>query len=213
MKNKVWCLLLLLTMSVMPMMASAQWSRAHRDADTNRFHCNLSLGTGVTSGWGSTHAYTLVAPSFEYRLSPKVTAFGGFVLCDDVNLSTPRPSRTQSYAMKPNSNRAASMAAGALFQPNDRLTLAACVYYLGGQVDPLWSGGYPMRLDAFGVSGAMNYRFKNNSSISLFFDYVHDNAGTLVDPWMMHFGDPFFHDGWHTHLSPLNAFVPNYYLW
>lgn len=218
MKKHVFVFMLMLPLCVCAGSSYAQngHSGDGHAADSGRFQYHISLGTGVLDGWGSTHAYTLVAPTFEYQLSPKVKAFGGFAVCNDVNATLYRwAPRTPSYLPRRNSSVAGAAAAGVLYQPNDRLTLAACAYYLGGQADPLWNAGRPVDLNAFGVSGAMNYRFGKNSSLSIFFDYVHDQAGTLVDPWMMYYGmgDSFFHDAWHHHHSPLSGLVPDYYFY
>lgn len=219
MKSRLTNILLLGALCLFSLTSLAQKPLSDKThaTDSNRFQYHLSLGTGAYSGWGSTHAYTTIAPSFQYRLTPKVTAFGGFAVSNDINASTIRFSpSTPSYAPRKNSTRAGGATLGAIYRPNEKLTLAACAYYIGGQIDPLWNNtSWPVNLDAYGFSAAMNYRFKNNSSLSFFFDYVHDNAGTLVDPWIYYYGigDPFFHDGFHSHHSPLSGLVPDYYLY
>lgn len=163
----------------------------------NRFDYHLSFGTGVYSGWGETHSYTYVAPTFEYRFSPKFTAFAGFAVSNDVNASLYQwPSRTVSYAPLKNSTRAGAAYAGGIYRPNDKLTIAASAFYIGGQFDPLWHRGSALDIDAYGVSAAVRYRFNKRSSLSIYFDYVRDKAGTLVNPWMMHhmYCDPFYND-------------------
>lgn len=167
-----------------------------------RFDYHLSLGTGAVSGWGSTHAYTFAAPSFEYHFSSKLEVFGGFGLARDVNASLYRwPSNTPSYAPRRNGTQAMGVVAGGIYRPSDKLSLAAAAYYLGGQFDPIWNRGAALDLNAYGFSAAMKYRFGSKSSLSIYIDYLHDEAGTIAMPLMMHrlYADPYMWDDWRTH--------------
>lgn len=165
--------------------------------DSSRFDYHVMLGTGIYSGWGATHAYNFVAPSFEYQINPRLKAFGCLAVVSDVNTSLVRwaPS-TPSYAPLRNGTRAMAARVGGIYKANDHLTIAASGFYVGGRFNPLWNGNNAsLPLEAYGVSVGGTYKFNKNSSLSFMFDFVQDNAGTLAYPLMMdHFAHPFYSD-------------------
>lgn len=173
--------------ALLPACSFAQ--RIHTTDTTERFNYNINLETGVYSGLGNTHAYTLVAPTFEYAITPKVKAFGGVAFANDVNTSLYHLRKfnenTRSYAPRRNGTRSAAIHGGAIIQPNDHLTITASAFYIGGQYDPLWNfSDHALQLNAYGFSASMSYQFKNNNSLNIYVDFVRDKAGTLLNPYL-----------------------------
>ena len=180
-------IILAIALSVLPLCGYAQ---RYNPTDTlqNYFDYHINLETGVYSGLGKTHFYTQISPTFEYQATPKLKTFGGFSFVNDLN-TTPiyviRDFNERSYAPLRVSTQSAALRAGVVYQPNSQLTLAASAFFIGGHYDPLWNfSGAPLPLQAYGFSGEMSYRFNNNNTLHIYFDFIRDNAGTLLNPYL-----------------------------
>lgn len=150
---------------------------------------HISLFSGVYGGGGETHAYTGAAPSLSYRVNDRLTLKAGFAFSSDINANSYRLSPRDERSLAPrrsNSTGAVAMDVAAEYKMNDNLWMAARLFYLGGSYDPVWNGSSrPYQLNAYGGSVALHYRTKNDNSLSLYLNFVHDDTGALT-PWMLY---------------------------
>ena len=147
-------------------------SRLAREGESvaDRLHGSVSLGTGVFSGWGSTLGYTFLNPELSYKLSDRVVLSGGFghskgFSYGDVHLRgldrsfAPRRQRSMNY-----------MHFDGIVRVNERLTVAASVFMMQGNMSPWLADGRDGY--AVGASAAMQYRFGKDNYLSLYMEYI-----------------------------------------
>ena len=167
----------------------------------HKFNYHVSLFSGVYSGWGETHSYMGVAPSFSYTLNERWKLKAGFVAMSDINPNfTP-----QERSLAPRRNNSTTALAGTInaeYQATDRLLISSSIFYVGGQLDPVWvSGNSVSTLQAYGVSAAMHYKTKHNNYLDLSMTYIHDNTGALAplfyNPYYSAYGCGFYNTQLH----------------
>lgn len=162
------------------------------DRDVQQVHGSVGFGGGVLSGFGHTLGYGFAHAELSYRISDNFVMAGGFgraIGFDDMAVHWSQPER--SFA--PRRRQASNVHLEGLYKVNDRLTVAAAVFYQEGTLLPL-----PGSLDAYalGISAAMRYRLGDNKYLGLYLQYVRSE------------GMPFFYGyddlaGWGSGLSPM----------
>lgn len=199
-KHHIIPLLLLMLLSSTACLAQQKvTNRATTDAtqpdSLQRFNYHVSLFSGVYSGWGETHGYMGVAPSFSYTFNDHWKLKAGFMALSDLNPNfTPQE---RSLAPRRNTTTVLAGAVRAEYQANDHLWFAASAFYVGGQLNPVWvPGNSAYTLQAYGVSTSMRYKTKHNNYLDLSMTYIHDNTGVLApllcDPYYS-YGNGFYH--------------------
>ncbi len=155
----------------------------------DKLSLSTTLFTGFYSGYGQLHGYTGAAPRLRYQASDRLVLKGGFAVTTDMSHDRYSLSASDARSLVPRRNTTTGTVAvdmEAEYQLNDNLWMAARLYYLGGSyVSPWRADGQPMDLNVLGGSMALHYRTKNNNSLSLYLDVMHDQTGALT-PWLYH---------------------------
>ena len=140
--------------------------------DEPRLHGTVGLGAGFFTGWGMDGGFTTTGADLSYRVNDRLTLGGGLGIVrgfgeQDIHL---HGGHERSFA--PRSARAnAAIHAEGLYKVNDRLTVAAAVMYMQGNMMPFISpdgrNGY-----ALGASAQVRYRFGSDNYLSLYLQYM-----------------------------------------
>lgn len=188
----------LLALCMIPIIATAQSSLKHNlgtigfSSDTvSKWNYHIDLGMGVTSGFGATNSYMVVAPTVEYKPNNKWAFQAGFAAINGTNMANFTSQSTRDLApRRPNSNSSLALAGkiSAQYQVTDNLWVAATLWHVAGQtVLPggfgwygLMPAGLPVNLDATGVTGEVHYDFGKGNSLGLYFSYINDRTGGMM---------------------------------
>lgn len=153
-----------------------------------RLHGRIGLGGGVVSGFGHTAGYTFVMPELSYRISDRLALGGGIGMMQGTADIAPRLQGMGERSLAPRRRKMLnSMHLDATFQPNERLTVAASVFMMQGNLLPLLRPDTPDGY-ALGASAALHYRFDDNRYLSLYIEYIRGENMPLWPygaPWGM----------------------------
>lgn len=197
--RRLACAILLLTSSVafaqgrfVPVEQSKYF---HKDT-LSKWEPHISIGTGFIGATFGSRAYTTVAPSVRYHLNDRLSFSAGFRVTSDFGFNHVHYMGSSNRNLAPYKQGGTGMVsahASAEYQVNDRLTLAASVYHLGGSYSPLYCpmpGSMDLSLTAF--TAAAGYRFSNDSFLNIYFTYINDRTGAA--PYLFH--DAFMSSGY-----------------
>lgn len=147
-------------------------------APIERLHGSIGLGTGVISGWGHTLGYTYFNPELTYRVSDRLKLGFGMGIAKGFDYGEMHI-RNDERSLAPRKHKRANyMHLDGVFAVNDRLTVAAAVFMMHGNMHP-WMCDVPAGY-AVGASAAMRYRFGNDNYMSLYMEYIHSENMPLM---------------------------------
>lgn len=189
----------LLTLFLLPVLAMGQ-STICRNPGSVRFEhdsvgkwdYHINLGMGVTSGFGATNSYMLVAPTVEYKANEKWAFKAGFAALNGTDMAyfmnQTQPVRDLAPRRHTNSSLALGAMVSAQYQVNDRLWVAGTLWRVAGQtITPGgwgWWGvvpaGIPIDLNATGVTGELHYDLGKGNSLGVYISYVNDRTGAFM---------------------------------
>lgn len=156
------------------------------DSVQSPFDWHLKLGTEFLSFNRHGEVLTFVAPSFSYRLSPKVRVNAGFSYVSDLgglNFGTP------DLAPRRHDTHAASFYAQAEYRKNDRFWFRGTMFYSGGNLGflPACSGKAMWNnLSVYGASADFRFKIFDDAAVNVRFSFIRDENGTLP-PFFTHY--------------------------
>ena len=172
-----------------------QWKnpeRASSDSLGQRMETHLMLSTGVVSSHYYSSAYTLVAPSFSFRVNDKVKVNAGFALLTDFIPHGYEIKAKEEKDLKPLKEPAAGthFASGYLgmtYVPNSNMTVSATAFYMGGSLTNVVAGLRPMDISSWGGNARMTYKTSQGKTLDVSVTFIKHNRDF---PFMMH--NPFY---------------------
>ena len=156
-----------------------------------RWEFHLSMGSALTWNRRSSASLFGITPSVVYRPSERFTVKASATLLNSYSLSPSgyviRGHEPRNLAPLRNPTGVAGSAmVTALYKVNSRLTLAASLYHVGGDLasgsvfNPWIYGDMPLNFNATAFSAAMRYRIGEDNFLDIHMTFVDDRTGALT---------------------------------
>ena len=188
MKNKKYTkisIVLAMAMSI-SVCTLAQWKDPSRFAKNDtcsspKYDYHLTLGSGVISNGFDATAYTAISPSFHFKVTPKLNINTGLTLLSDLS---PHGMQIGNGSKDiPTHSPTTQMLSGyvqAEYQADSNLYISGTAFYIGGTLSPAFSlFGCPREISSYGGAATINYKTKNNNTISINVAVIKNNKDML----------------------------------
>ncbi len=146
---------------------------------------NLSLGTAFLSGpFGSLSLYG-IRPTFTLRPTDKLTVKTSLGITNAVSLAPHgyhiqgHQPRSLSPVRHPATSTLGTFTVSAAYRASDRLSLAASLMLMGGEIPSVWSGTI-MPVSAAAFSASVRYQIGQDSYIDINTTIIDDRTGALL---------------------------------